>query len=125
MTDIVDRLDMAVRINRIGILAYKSVCADARNEIISLRLEKASQSPTPLDPETAADNAALIAAIPQMVEALANLQQRSGAVATWINHWDLPFDYESEWCSPTGDQQLFFDALNKASAVLASIGRTL
>lgn len=61
-----------------------------------------------------------IADVEALVKALEDLQQTAGAVATWLNHWELSFAGEIEWRGPTGDGQLFFDALNKAAAALAA-----
>ncbi|WP_315731731.1 MULTISPECIES: hypothetical protein [unclassified Bradyrhizobium] len=70
-------------------------------------------------------NAALIVrsvnGLPEAIAALEDLQQKAGVVATWLNHWDVPFAAEDEWRGPTGDGQLFFNALNKAAAALTKL----
>jgi hypothetical protein len=68
--------------------------------------EHAISAPTPLDPETAADNAALIAAIPQMISALEFV--RDGYARNDVSHEDYRV-------------QVYGVVLD----VLASIGRTL
>lgn len=74
-----------------------------------LALINARRAPTPLDPETAADNAALIAAIPGMVDVL---EKVLSAEAKFIAA--LPAGWE-------GDP--IHDACEEVRAVLASIGR--
>lgn len=75
-------------------------------------------APTPLDPETAADNAALIAAIPGMVEALKAYEQWEADIIMERKCWDGPMPV-----------QLTRDLYNRMieiqgmrNAVLASIG---
>jgi hypothetical protein len=71
-------------------------------------------APTPL---AAADNAALIAAIPQMVDAINDCQ----SLLAMIYH----IGSDSEFCTSKGFSKLLEDQLASNRAVLASIGRTL
>lgn len=64
--------------------------------------------------------AAMRSAVPELVKVLEELHQKAGAVATWLNHWDTSFSQQVKWRGPTGDGQLFFNALNKAAAALAA-----
>jgi hypothetical protein len=71
-----------------------------------------------------ADAALIVRAVnahADLVAALGDLHQKAGAIATWLNHWDVPFAAEDEYCGPTGDKESFFDALNKAAAALAKV----
>lgn len=70
-------------------------------------------APAPLDPETAADNAALIAAIPAMVE-------KFSALIDALDIYRFSPDGSVEASHAASDLD---DALDEAKAVLASIGR--
>lgn len=80
-----------------------------------------SDAPTPLDPETAADNAELIAAIPQMVAVLEHIAKEDTLWAS-SSHYKMS---EILGTSDSGNVLVRGQYGKLAAAVLASIGRTL